>query len=80
MDRSRYKITHPEQPHFITATVLYGIPVFTRPATVELLFDSLRFLMKEGLIVYAYVILENHLHMMVQSPQLDRDVARFKIR
>ncbi len=78
MGRSRYKITQAEQPHFITATVLHWIPVFTRPDTVEILMDSLRYLMKEGLNVYAYVILENHLHLIVQSPQLDRDMARFK--
>jgi putative transposase len=34
--------------------------------------------MSEGLTVYAYVILENHLHLVVQSAQLDRDMARFK--
>jgi len=34
MGRSRYKITDPEQPHFITLTVLHWISVFTRPETV----------------------------------------------
>ncbi|NNF95815.1 MAG: transposase, partial [Halobacteria archaeon] len=37
-----------------------------------------RYLMADGLKVYAYVILENHLHLVVQSTQLDRDIARFK--
>ena len=40
--------------------------------------DSLRFLQNEGFKLYAYVIPENHLHMVVQSQQLDRDMARFK--
>ena len=78
MGRSRYKITDPKLPHFVTCTVLHWIPVFTRPATVDILLDSLRFLMTESLTVYAYVILENHLHLLVQSEQLDRDMARFK--
>lgn len=78
MGRSRYKIVHPELPHFVTLTVLHWIPLFTRPATVEILLDSLRFLGKGGLKVYAYVILENHLHLILQSPQLDRDIARLK--
>lgn len=78
MGRSRYKITSPELPHFITVTVLHWIPVFTRPATVIILLDSLRHLMTEGLTVYAYVILENHCHLIVQSKSLDRDIARFK--
>ena len=34
--------------------------------------------MKEGLKVHAYVILENHLHLIVQSPQLNKDMTRFK--
>jgi putative transposase len=78
MGRSRYKITEPTQPHFITVTVLHWIPLFTRPDTVNIILSSLQHLMKEGLTVYAYVILENHMHLVVQSPQLDKDIARFK--
>jgi len=78
MGRSRYKITQADVPHFITVTVLHWIPVFTRPDTVEVIFDSLRYLTNEGLKVYAYVILENHLHLVVQSKQLEKDIARFK--
>jgi REP-associated tyrosine transposase len=78
MGRSRYKITDPELPHFVTCTVLHWIPVFTRPATIDIVLDSLRHLIAEGLKVYAYVVLENHLHLVVQSEQLDVDMARFK--
>ncbi|WP_028862796.1 REP-associated tyrosine transposase [Psychromonas aquimarina] len=78
MGRSRYKITQVDAPHFITLTVLHWIPVFTRPETVEMIFDSLRFLIREGLKVHAYVILENHLHLIVQSEQLDKDIRRLK--
>jgi REP element-mobilizing transposase RayT len=78
MGRSRYVFTQPDQPHFLTLTVLHWIPVFTRPETVELLMNSLRYLMAEGLRLYAYVIMENHLHLVAQSPQLDKDIARFK--
>ena len=78
MGRSRYRITDPKLPHFVTCTVLHWIPVFTRPATVDIILDSLRFLKQDGVKVYAYVILENHLHLVVQSQQLDRDLVRFK--
>jgi len=78
MGRSRYKITDPKLPHFVTCTVLHWIPVFTRSATVEIVLNSLSYLMSEGVTVYAYVILENHLHLVVQSEQLDVDMARFK--
>lgn len=78
MGRSRYTITGPKLPHFVTCTVLHWIPVFTRPDTVNILLDSLRFLTQQGLKVYGFVVLENHLHLIVQSEQLDRDMARFK--
>ncbi|MDO8825006.1 MAG: hypothetical protein Q7V21_00200 [Methylophaga sp.] len=78
MGRSRYIFTDPIQPHFMTLTVLNWIPVFTRPDTVNILFDSFRFMMNEGMNIYAYVILENHLHLIAQSKQLDKDIARFK--
>ncbi len=55
MGRSRYKITNPELPHFIALTVLHWIPVFTRPETVKILLDALKFLSKDGLKAYAYV-------------------------
>ncbi len=78
MGRSRYTFTQTDAPHFMTLTVLHWIPVFTRPETVEIVLDSLRYLIKEGLSVYSYVILENHLHLIAQSQQLDRDIARLK--
>jgi len=78
MGRSRYVITQADQPHFITITVLNWLPVFTRIDTVNILIDSMKFLSLEGLKIYAYVILENHLHMIVQSQHLDKDIQRFK--
>ena len=78
MGRSRYKIIEPQQPHFVTLTVLHWIPIFTRPQTVQILLDSLRFLGRDGLKVYAWVILENHCHFVMQSAALDRDIARLK--
>ena len=48
-------------------TVLHWIPVFTRPETVNILLDSLRFLSKDGLQVYAWVVLENHCHLFFKA-------------
>ena len=59
-------------------TVLHWIPVFTRPETTEILLDSLRSLSQDGLRLHAYVILENHMHLIAQSEDLSRDIARFK--
>ena len=78
MGRSRYKFTNADLPHFMTCTVLHWIPVFTQPETVAILLESLRFLTHDGMKLYAYVILENHMHLIAQSDRIDRDMARFK--
>ena len=38
----------------------------------------MRFLGSEGLKIYAYVVLENHCHFILQSDVLDKDISRFK--
>lgn len=79
MGRSRYKIYDTNYPYFITCTILHWIPVFTRPETVEIVINSLKYLQKEALLkVNAFVILENHLHLIVQSANINKDMARFK--
>lgn len=79
MSRTRYRITESDKPHFLTCTVLEWLPVFTRPAMVEIVLDSWRYLRaEEGMRLYGYVVLENHLHFIAQANDLGNTVARFK--
>ena len=78
MGRSHYHFADTTLPHFVTLTVLHWIPVFTRPATVDILLNSLRHLQTETLKIYAWVVLENHLHLVVQSENIQNDMMRFK--
>ena len=79
MGRSRYKIYEPTHPHFITCTVLNWIPLFTRKESVDILLDSFRYLqITDNLIIYAYVILENHIHIIAQSDDIAKTMAKFK--
>jgi putative transposase len=79
MGRSRYVITEPDKPHFLTCTVLEWLPVFTRPETVRLLFDCWQFQREhQHLKLYGYVVLENHLHFVAQAAQLDKCINNFK--
>jgi len=72
-------IYEPQQAHFITCTVLHWIPIFTRTQTTQIIFDSIKYLQeKYNLIVYAYVILENHLHMVVKSDDIAKSINSFK--
>ena len=79
MGRSRYVITEPDSPHFLTFTVVEWLPVFTRPDAVRILLDSwLHQRTHESLQLYGYVVLENHLHFIAQTPRLDHCVSSFK--
>jgi len=79
MTRTRYRIYETEYPYFITSTINSWLPVFTRHETADIIFDSWRYLQKEReLKLIAYVILENHLHMIVSAPELPRVMHSFK--
>ena len=79
MGRSRYVITEPDKPHFLTCTIVDWLPVFTRPDAVGILLDSWRYQREhDGLRLYGYVILENHLHFVAHAPRLDKCLSSFK--
>ena len=79
MGRSRYQIYDNQAPHFLTCTVLNWIPLFTRPQTVNIILEALNYRQQEkGWKVYAYVVLENHLHLVAQAENLQQEVAHFK--
>ena len=79
MARSRYVITEPDKPHFLTCTVMKWLPVFTRPETVNILLESWRYQREnDGLRLYGYVIMENHVHFVAQAERLDKCVSSFK--
>src|SRR5215510_6859124 len=79
MTRSRYRIFEDEYPYFLTCTVVAWLPIFARPNSVEIIFDSWRFLQQErGVRIFGYVILENHLHWIASGPGLSDQVSRFK--
>jgi putative transposase len=77
--RSRYRIFETEYPYFLTCTVVGWLPVFTRPETVQILFDSWRYLQEhDRLRIYGYVVLENHLHLIASSDELSKELGNFK--
>jgi REP element-mobilizing transposase RayT len=80
MSRSRYKIVTKESaPYFISCSVVNWIPVFSNPAIANIIFDSLSFLHKQQrLTLHAYVLMENHLHLIVSSPNFSNEMRNFK--
>ncbi|MBX2910456.1 MAG: transposase [Chitinophagales bacterium] len=56
--------------YFVTFTVHQWADVFTRRDYSDIIIDSLKFCQKEkGLNIYAYVIMSNHIHLIIQSRQ-----------
>jgi putative transposase len=79
MSRDKYRFSEPNQPHFLTCTIVQWLAIFTRPETVEIVLDSWRFLQDAGrMTLYGFVILENHLHLLASAQDLPKEVGDFK--
>lgn len=54
--------------YFVTDTVVDWVDIFTRPLYKHIIIESLQYCQKEkGLIIYAWVLMSNHLHAIVGS-------------
>jgi REP element-mobilizing transposase RayT len=63
-----YNITDQGAVYFITCTVVNWVDVFTRKDYADIVEDSINFcIQKKGLIVYGYVIMSNHIHLLIQA-------------
>jgi len=78
-----YKIRDQTLPHFITVTVVDWIDVFTRKTYKDVVIESLDYcIQNKGMILFGYVIMSNHIHMIIQSQEatlsdLIRDFKKF---
>ena len=78
-----YIIRDQEKIHFITATVVDWVDVFTRKTYKDVVIESFAYCIKEkGMLLYGYVIMSNHIHLLVQSKidklsDLIRDFKKF---
>jgi REP element-mobilizing transposase RayT len=63
-----YHIDEPDGLYFVTLQVVDWVDVFTRQAYKDILIDNLAYCQKhKGLTLFAYVVMSNHVHMLVQS-------------
>jgi putative transposase len=69
--------------YFVTFTVHQWVDVFTRREYVDVFLESIRFCQREkGLKVYAWVVMTNHVHMIISSDKaklsdIIRDLKKF---
>ena len=79
MSRTRYTFGEPDRPHFLTCTIVHWLPVFTREEAAQILFDTWKHQQQHaGLIIYGFVVLENHLHAVAQAEDPPRTWNHFK--
>jgi putative transposase len=77
--RTRYKIIENGQVYFITSTIIEWLPVFTRKPYFEILMDSLNYARShKGLKLYAYGVMDNHVHLIGASDNLGKIIKEFK--
>ena len=61
-----YKMHNPDEYYFISFATIGWIDVFTRIIYKEILLESIRYCQKEkGLVVHAWYIMTNHVHMII---------------
>jgi len=78
-----YQIKDQTKAYYLTFQVVYWIDVFTRKNYRDAVIESLQYCQKhKSLEIYAYVIMSNHLHLLVRSGNGDlsgtiRDFKKF---
>lgn len=65
---SAYKVSDQYSAYFLTFQIVGWVDLFTRKDYRDIVIDNLKYCQKnKGLYLYAYVIMSNHIHMMVQN-------------
>jgi len=78
MGKSRYQFKELDKPYFMTLTVCGWQPIFTQPEMVQIILDSWKYLQQNSNFkLYGYVILENHIHLIAQSDNIQTDLQPF---
>lgn len=79
MGRSANRVYDSDYPYFITNTIVEGYPIFAQPQAADIVLNALSFLQEErDTRLYSYVIMENHIHMVLQTERLSSIIQAFK--
>jgi len=63
-----YKIRDQFKPHHLTLTLVDWVDLFTHTRYIDIIINSLKYCQdNKGLLIYAFVIMPTHLHLMVSS-------------
>jgi putative transposase len=77
--RTRYTVRTPDAAHFITATTVEWLPVFTSTACCDILVRALGHCRAHaGLKIHGWVILDTHFHAILAGPNLAQIISNLK--
>lgn len=72
----KYKFIDREGIYFVSFTVVDWIDVFTRKEYKNIVIESLEYCKREkGMILYAYVIMTNHIHLLIGKSKEEIDFS-----
>jgi len=80
---TKYKVGEAAIAHFVTFTVVGWVDVFSRDCYKDIIVNSLRYCQQnKGLKIHAWVIMTNHVHLIISSDSnsivnLVRDIKKF---
>jgi len=76
---TRFPIHDEQAPHFLTCTINDGWPVLARPPAARVVLNALQHMQEaRRMRLYAYVVMENHLHLVAEAAHLSREIQAFK--
>lgn len=68
--RSGYNIVDQHGLYFVTFTIVGWVDVFSRKECKQILIDALQYcISNKGLLLYAYVIMESHAHLIISASE-----------
>jgi len=68
MGKGGYKIRNPDGVYFLSFATVGWVDVFTRSCYSNIVVNSLNYcIAKKGLNVYAWIIMSNHVHLIVSA-------------
>lgn len=81
---SKYRIHDSQEIYFITFAVVEWVDALSRPYYKDILMESLKYCQQsKGLVIYAYVIMNNHVHLIASADEgynlsdILRDLKKF---
>jgi putative transposase len=79
MGRSRYKVLPNADTYFATCAAVNWLPLFSRTELAQIVLDSMKFMHEnKRMVLHAYVVMENHLHIVGSSDDFSGAMKNFK--